>query len=105
MYETVQRILDGFVNCLVPEIGEEVVTSSLGITNGRMPLLRQMEKLWALGLDTVVEIGTREGIMTALLSRFARQVICYEASCQVEIVRESWESRISLLFVCQRHTG
>ncbi len=75
MYEIVTRILDGFVNCLVPEIGEEVVASSLGITNGRMPLLRQMEKLWALGLDTVVEVGTREGIMTALLSRFARQVI------------------------------
>jgi len=75
MYETVQRILDGFVNCLVPEIGEELVTSSLGIAGGRMPLLRQMEKLWALRLDTVVEIGTREGVMTALLSRFARQVI------------------------------
>ena len=75
MYEIVQRILDGFVNCLVPEIGEEVVASSLGIAGGRQALLRQMEKLWALRLDTVVEIGTREGIMTALLSRFARQVI------------------------------
>ena len=75
MYEIVTRILDGFVNCLVPEIGEEVVASSLGITNGRMPLLRQMEKLWALRLDTVVEIGTQEGVMTALLSRFARQVV------------------------------
>ena len=75
MYEIVQRILDGFVNCLVPEIGEDLVTSSLGIAGGQQALLRQMEKLWALRLDTVVEIGTREGIMTALLSRFARQVV------------------------------
>jgi len=75
VYEIVQRILDGFVNCLVPEIGEELVVSSLGIAKGQRALLRQMEKLWWLRLDTVVEVGTREGVMTALLSRFARQVI------------------------------
>lgn len=75
MYEIVQRILDGFVNCLVPQIGEELVTSSLGIAGGQQALLRQMEKLWSLRLDTVVEIGTQEGVMTALLSRFARQVV------------------------------
>jgi len=75
MYEIVQRILDGFVKCLVPEIGEDLVASSLGIAGGQQALLRQMETLWSLRLDTVVEIGTQEGVMTALLSRFARQVI------------------------------
>ena len=75
MYEIVQRILDGFVGCLVPEIGEDLVASSLDIAGGQQVLLRQMEQLWALRLDTIVEVGTREGVMIALLSRFARQVI------------------------------
>jgi len=75
VYEIVQRILDGFVGCLVPEVGEDLVASSLGLAGGNQVLLRQMEQLAALRLDTIVEIGTREGVMAALLSRFARQVI------------------------------
>ena len=98
MYEIVQRILDGFIGCLVPEIGEELVTSSLGIGNGQRVLLRQMEKLWSLRLDTVVEVGTREGVLTALLSRFARQVISLDLD-------ESPFLRPVLEFVGARNVG
>jgi tRNA A58 N-methylase Trm61 len=83
----VKHLLDEFVGWVAARFGEEALASSAAAAGGPEVVARQLERLGAVELDTVVEIGTRHGVMAALLSRFAERVITIDIS-ESPIVRE-----------------
>ena len=72
---TTNRLLNEFIACLAGRFGEAVLRSSAAVAGGRGVVARQLERLRALEVGTLVEIGTRHGVMAALLGRFAERVI------------------------------
>ena len=73
-----EEILDGLIQYLVPDFGGDMVASSAVLAGGREAILRQMDHLSELDPLTIVEIGTRDGVMAALLSRFTECVISFD---------------------------
>lgn len=70
-----RNLLDEFIESIADRLGSEVLASSAVQAGGREVVARQLVRLRALRVDTIVEIGTRHGITAALLGRFAERVI------------------------------
>ena len=68
-------VLDDLIGKLRAEFGEDVLSSSAAVAGGPQVVARQFERVAALHPAAVVEIGTRHGIMAAVLARFAERVI------------------------------
>jgi predicted O-methyltransferase YrrM len=81
------EILEDLIGYLVPDFGGDVVVSSAALAGGREVVLRQMERLDALQPETIVEIGTKDGVMAALLSRFTQCVISFDTHRSPHVAR------------------
>ena len=70
-----RHILDELVGRLSSRFGSDMLTSSAAVAGGPEVVARQLERLAELQLGLVVEIGTRHGVMAAVLAQFAEWVI------------------------------
>jgi len=66
--------LDGLIAALTRRFDADIFSASAAVHCGRAVVARQVERLRRLRLGTVVEIGTRYGVMAALLGRLAERV-------------------------------
>lgn len=67
--------LDALVARLHAHFGAQVLDASAAVHGGREVVVRQLRRLAALRPTTIVEVGTRYGVMAAVLSRIARRVV------------------------------
>jgi len=67
--------LDDLIGKLRSRFGQDVLASSATVVGGPEVVARQLERLAALRPTAVVEIGTRHGVMAAVLAHFAKLVI------------------------------
>jgi hypothetical protein len=105
MAATMEEILDDLVQYLVPDFGGDMVASSAVLAGGREAILRQMDRLAGLKPLTIVEIGTRHGVMAALLSRFTECVISFDvrqSPCVDEVMAHAHVNNVAPLHVSDR---
>jgi len=70
-----RHILDELVGRLSSRFGSDMLTSSAAVAGGPEAVARQLERLAELQPALVVEIGTRHGVMAAVLAQVAEWVI------------------------------
>ena len=70
--------LEDLIVRLVPYVSGDVVVTSAALAGGREVVIRQMERVRALKPETIVEVGTKDSVMAALLSRVAECVITFD---------------------------
>ncbi len=68
-------LLDDIITRLTARFGPHVLEASAAVHCGREVVARQLGRLRGYRLGTVVEIGTRHGVMAAVLARLAQRVI------------------------------
>ena len=68
-------LLDDVLTRLTARFGHEIFDASAAVHCGREVVTRQLERLRRYRLGTVIEIGTRHGVMAAVLARLAERVV------------------------------
>ncbi len=108
MPETVAEILEDLIRRLVPDFGGDTVVSSAAVAGGREAVIRQMERVLALKPLTVVEIGTQDGVMAALLSRFTDCVITFDSQRSQhldDVLSLAGVQNVGAMHTSDRHRG
>jgi len=79
--------LDHLVASLSSRFGDEIFSASALVHGGREVVARQLERLRGYRFSTIVEIGTRHGVMAAALARVAGSVFTIDLH-ESPLVRE-----------------
>ncbi len=72
---TAPPFLNSLIARLSDRFGPEVLDASAAVHCGREVVARQLARLRRYRLGTVVEIGTRHGVMAAVFARLAERVV------------------------------